>query len=502
MDCYVYNDNLTEEISMNKLEQSQTPLLSRLMEYAQSGVTPFHMPGHKMGKGAPDQWKEFVGKNVLSIDITEVLGTDDLHEPYDVIKEAQILAAQAFGADETYFLVNGTTCGIQAMIMACCAPDDKIAIPRNAHRSIIGGIILSGAYPVYLDPEVDDTLGIALGITVDTVKQVLDDYPDCKAVLLINPTFHGIASSLKDIVDLAHKREVLVLVDEAHGPHLSFHSQLPISAMASGADACAQSSHKLLGSLTQTSLLHVQGAYIDRERLRAMLRLVQSTSPSYILMASLDAARHQMVQEGKAILQRTIDLAERTREEINRIPGLCCMGQEMIKKPSVAALDPTKLLITVKNLGFTGYQADRILREDYQIQMELADVMNILAMITIGDGIEDVQRLVEALRDLANKNIYKKADDNKGYLKLPSTPLLKIMPREAYLRETAFCKLEEARGKISGELVAPYPPGIPVICPGEEISGEIVDYLLEVRASGIHVQGPADVSLQRIKVIE
>lgn len=487
---------------MNRLKQSQTPLLNRIIEYAQSGVTPFHVPGHKMGKGAPEQWKNFVGKNVLSLDITEVSGTDDLHEPHDVIKDAQILAAQAFGADETYFLINGTTCGIQAMIMACCAMGDKIAIPRNAHRSIIGGIILSGAYPIYLEPEVDDTLGIALGITVDTVRQVLDVHPDCKAVLLINPTYHGIASPLKNIVDLAHERGVRVLVDEAHGPHLSFHSQLPTCAMASGADVCAQSSHKLLGSLTQTSLLHVQGEYIDRERLRAMLRLVQSTSPSYILMASLDAARYQMVQQGKKLLQRTIDLAERAREEINKIPGLYCMGQEMINKRGVAAVDPTKLLITVKNLGLTGYQVDRILREDYQIQMELADEMNVLAMITIGDQFQDVQRLVEALSNLANKNIHKTIDNNRKYLKLPSIPLLKIIPREAYFCTTVSCKLEEAKGKISGELVALYPPGIPVICPGEEISGEIIEYLLEVRASGIHVQGPADVSLQMIKVIK
>ena len=310
---------------MYKLDQTQTPLFDALMEYVNNKTIPFHVPGHKKGMGMDNKFKNFVGNNVLSIDVTVFKLVDSLHHPEGPIKKAQELAADAYGADRAFFSINGTSGAIQAMILSVVSHGDKIIIPRNVHKSVTAGIILSGAVPVYIQPEVDRKVGLALGVTPETVEEALKNNPDAKAVLIINPTYYGVAADIKRIADIVHSYDIPLIVDEAHGAHLGFNNRLPMSAISAGADMSGQNTHKI-GSLTQSSLLQVMEKRVDVNKVQQVMNLLQTTSPSYILMASLDVARMQIATKGKELLDRAIDLAEYARREINKIPGLYCFG--------------------------------------------------------------------------------------------------------------------------------------------------------------------------------
>ncbi len=485
-------------------QQQDTPLLSAMRHYVQDQVKPFHTPGHKQGKGMHPELASILGAETLELDLALMYELDDLHEPHSCIKAAQDLAAELYGADHSYFVVNGTTGGIYAMIMAIAGPGDKILVPRNVHRSIIGGIIIAGAVPVFMQPEVDLTLGIAMGVTPDTVASTLQQHPDAKGVVIINPTYYGVAADLQQIIELVHSYRIPVVVDEAHGPHLKFSPRLPIQALDAGADICAQSTHKILGAMTQCSMVHCRNGYIDVPRLKAMLQLVQSTSPNYIMLASLDVARMQMATEGPQLLETAIDLAEWTRHEINTIPGLYCFGSEKLTTPGVYALDPTKLTVTVKGLGLTGAEAERILRSQYKIQAELSDMFNLLFLITIGDTADDVRYLADSLRDLA-KN-YSGTSNFAAMqavgLAYPVIPEPVLSPRSALFGKTRKVRFRESIGQVCAEIVTFYPPGIPLLCPGERISREVADYCLKLQEAGLHISGPEDHTLATIKVVE
>lgn len=488
-----------------RYKQTDTPLLDAMQFYVQDGVIPFHTPGHKQGKGMHSVLEKLIGKDALALDQALIEELDDFHEPYGCIKHAQDLAAELYGADHSFFVINGTTGGIYAMIMATTGPGEKIIVPRNAHRSIIGGIILSGAIPVFMQPEVDNELGLAMGVTPESVAVAVQNHPDAKAVLIINPTYYGVATDIKKIVKIVHEHNMVVLVDEAHGPHLRFSSRLPIQAIDAGADVCAQSSHKIIGALTQCSLVHCQEGRIRIPHLKTMLQLTQSTSPNYIMLASLDVARMQMAVEGATLIEKSIDLANWTRKEINKIPGLYCFGEEKIGNPGVFDLDPTKITVTVKRLGLTGAEAERILRHTYKVQAELSDLYNLLFLITLGDGEYEVRILVEALRDMAAK--YTKDFDfspiedciNVCY---PAPPQGVMSPREALFGNTCMVPFEYSAGKVCAEIVTFYPPGIPLLCPGESITQEIIDYCQLLKAGGMHISGPEDCNLKTIKVVD
>lgn len=486
---------------MEKLDQKKAPLLEALKEYANSGVIPFHMPGHKAGKGIDQELGKWLGQGVLTIDLTEIPGTDDLHRPETIIKEAQDLAAQAFGAQHSFFLVNGTSSGIQAMIMAVCSPGDKIIVPRNVHRSILGGIILAGVWPIYLQPEIEEDWGIALGVTPQRVAQALEDYPEAKGVLLVSPTYYGVVPNLREIVQVVHHYKKPLLVDEAHGPHLSFHSDLPLSSLEAGADICAQGVHKIIGGMTQASIVHVQGNLIDLSRLRNALKILQTTSPSYVLMASLDAARRQMACQGKELLEQTVHLTTKAREKINNLAGFSCLGKEIIGKPGAGGLDWTKLTVNCQKTGLTGWQVEQILREKYKLQPELSAWNHLLFICTGGDREEDLEKLVKALAEISQ--------ERRGQVSLAKEisywgmiPPQQVSPREAFFAEKEIISLERALGRISGEIVAPYPPGIPVLAPGEKINQLALECLLDIREKGLKVQGPEDNSLNTIIVLK
>lgn len=485
---------------MYKLNQNKTPLFSALLEYVNRGIIPFHVPGHKNGMGMEREFKEFLGEHVFKIDVTLLKLVDSLHHPRGVIKEAQELAADAYGSDACFFSIQGTTTAVQTMILSVVGEGEKIIVPRNVHKSVTTGIIMSGAIPVYMNPEFNKRLGIAQGVTPETVAKTLTKHPDAKAVLIINPTYYGVATDIKKITDIVHSYNKPLIVDEAHGPHLGFNEKLPLSAMDAGADMCAQSTHKIIGSLTQSSLLHVKKERIDVRRVQQVLNIIQTTSPSYILMASLDCARKQIALEGKALLDRAIELAEYARKEINSINGLYCFGKEIIGEPGVFAIDPTKITISCRDLGITGYQLENILADKYGILIELSDLYNVLAVGSYGDTRESMDKLIMALKEISSEYINQNSRQ-PDFLDIPAIPESFLTPREAFNSKKTSINLKHSAGRISGEFLMAYPPGIPILCPGEIITKDIIEYTEELKAAGLYVQGTEDTSIENIKVV-
>ena len=440
--------------------QEAMPLFSGLLAYAASRPLQFHIPGHKQGAGMAPEFREFLGSNALSKDLVNVPPVDDLHRPRGMIKEAQALAAEAFGADHTFFSVQGTSGAIMAMILACVRPGEKILIPRNVHRAVMTGIVLSGAVPEFMTPEIATEFGVAHGVSVSTVRRALGEHPDARALLVVNPTYFGVVSDLRAIVEVAHERDVPVLVDEAHGAHLYFHPSLPLSAMAAGADVAATSMHKLGGSLTQSSVLNVRAGLVNPQRIQAVLSMLTTTSTSYLLLASLDAARKQLATRGCEMLDGVIALAEWARDEINAIPGLCCLGRQHVGSLSSSyGYDPTKLFISVKGLGLSGPEVEQLLRVKYRIEIEMSDLYNILALITLADNDSPVKRLGQAVREIAEGVAVRRP--RLVHVRLPDLPRLALTPREAFYRYSEAVLLADSAGRIAAEFVIVYPPGIP-----------------------------------------
>ncbi|KGP72286.1 aminotransferase class I/II-fold pyridoxal phosphate-dependent enzyme [Pontibacillus yanchengensis] len=484
------------------MSQQHTPLFTGLVEHAKRNPVQFHIPGHKKGVGMDKAFREFIGDQALSIDLINISPLDDLHHPHGMIKEAQQLAAEAFGADYTFFSVQGTSGAIMAMIMSVCKPGDKLIVPRNVHKSVTSAIIFSGATPIFIHPELDEQLGISHGITPEAVEKALAVHPDAKGVFVINPTYFGIAADLKKIVSIAHEYAVPVLVDEAHGVHIHFHNQLPLSAMQAGADMAATSVHKLGGSLTQSSVLNMREGLVSHERVQSVLSMLTTTSTSYILLASLDVARKHLATKGKELMDQTLQLAERTRSLINEIPSLFCVGGEIIGSKATFDYDPTKLIISVKQLGITGYDVEVWLREHYNIEVELSDLYNILCIITPGDTEAETKFLIDALHALSENFQHKNQTDTPIPVKVPDIPLLALSPRDAFYADTETLPLVEAAGRISAEFVMVYPPGIPIFLPGEIITQDNIHYIHENLDAGLPVQGPEDETLTLIQVIK
>lgn len=493
------------------MNQNKTPYFQALLDYVDAGVIPFHTPGHIQGNGMDLAFREFVGDNLCAIDLTPMPGIDDLLQPTESIKEAQELAAEAWGADNTFFLINGSTSGNQCMMMAAVNPGEKIAVPRNSHKSMLGGLVMSGAEPVYMRPEVDAELRMDHCITPETVEATLREHPEVVAVYLVSPTYYGVAADLQTIARITHEAGKVLLVDEAWGPHFHFHAALPVSATAAGADLCINSTHKMLSAFSQCAMLHQNGPRVRVDRLKAVLKMFLSTSPNLPMVASLDVARKQMATEGAALLSRAIELAQDARARLNEIPGIYCFGEELQGRPGIFDLDPTKVTVTVKGLGYTGYEASEILRRRYNIQVELADLFNVVALFTIGTTRDAAERFVVAFEELARggRDLDMFAPSGileqrlkRGTFHLPAVPPMRMRPREAFLADTEFVKFRESKGRICAETITPYPPGIPVIAPGEELTTDIIDYLrLELKA-GVRIQGPYDDKLRTIRVVK
>ncbi len=482
---------------MAGLSQEKAPILDALNRYKSMRVVPFDVPGHKRGKGNKEL-TEFLGEDCLTVDVNSMKPLDNLCHPVSVIKEAEELAAEAFGAHHAFFMVNGTTSAVQSMVMSVCKQGDKIIMPRNVHRSAINALILSGAIPVYVNPGVNKELGISLGMSLSDVEHAILENPDAKAVLINNPTYYGICSNLRAITDLAHKHNMFVLVDEAHGTQFYFGDNLPPSAMSVGADMASISMHKSGGSLTQSSLLLINKT-MSEGYVRQIINLTQTTSGSYLLLSSLDISRRNLALRGKDIFRKVSDMAEYARCEINKIGGYYAFSRELINGDTIYDFDVTKLSVHTLEIGLAGIEVYDILRDEYDIQIEFGDIGNFLAYISIGDKKMNLERLVSSLSEIKRRYMKNKSGMlNHEYI----NPQVILAPQEAFYSEKESLPLENSADRVCSEFVMCYPPGIPILAPGEKITTEILDYIKYAKQKGCFLTGTEDSNTERINVLK
>ncbi len=476
--------------------QREAPIMEALNRLREARIVPFDVPGHKRGRGNKEL-TEFLGQQCLSVDVNSMKMLDNLCHPVSVIAQAEQLAADAFHAKHAFFMVNGTTSAVQSMVMAACKRGEKIIMPRNVHRSAINALILSGAIPVYVNPGVDQRLGIPLGMSVSDVVKAMDENPDAKAVLVNNPTYYGICSNLREIVRLAHDRGMLVLADEAHGTHFYFGENMPVSAMDAGADMASVSMHKSGGSLTQSSFLLVNNQ-VSPGYVRQIINLTQTTSGSYLLMSSLDISRRNLALHGKSIFRTVCDMAQYTREEINRIGGYYAYSRELVNGDDIFDFDITKLSVYTLDIGLAGIEVYDILRDEFDIQIEFGDIGNILAYISVGDRRLDLERLCSALSEIKRRF----SKDRTGMFDHEYiNPQVRMTPQQAFYGEKRSLPIRESTGQVCSEFVMCYPPGIPILAPGEYITQEILDYILYAKEKGCFMTGTEDPTIEHINVL-
>ena len=481
---------------MNLIDQYSAPIYEALEAFRKQRIVPFDVPGHKRGRGNPEL-VELLGERCLSLDVNSMKPLDNLGHPTSVILRAEELTADAFEASHAFLMVNGTTSSVQAMILSVCRAGDKIILPRNVHKSVINALILCGAVPVYVPVRVNERIGIALGMDPQCLLETIKENPDATAVFVNNPTYYGICSDLVTIAKITHENGMKLLVDEAHGTHLYFGEELPISGIKAGADMTAVSMHKSGGSLTQSSIL-LCGEGMDPEYVRRIINLSQTTSASYLLLSSLDISRRNLALRGRESFDRVRRMACYAREEINETDGFYAYGKELIDGVDVFDFDETKLSVFTGDLGLTGIEVYDLLRDEYDIQIEFGDMGNILAYISIGDRQQDIERLVGALNDICCE--YRK-DSRHIATGDFIQPRMMISPREAFYSDTRAVPVEESSGLISAEMVMCYPPGIPILTPGELINDEIVSYIVNAREKGCSLQGTMDPDVEKICVV-
>jgi arginine/lysine/ornithine decarboxylase len=456
--------------------------------------------------GASQQLIDVLGHLALSADLSEIPGLDNLFAPEGPIKAAQILAATAFGAEETWFLANGSTSGIEAAILAICGPGDLILVPRNVHQSVLSGLVLSGAAPIYLNPTYSADWGLVVGVTAAAIETALATYPNIKAVVVVSPTYEGICSDIAAIAALVHRHDVVLLVDEAHGPHLHFHPGLPQDALAAGADLVVQSTHKVLSALTQAAMVHVQGKRINRYRLGRALAMTQSSSPNYLLLASLDAARQQMAVAGEALLSRVLDEVAAVRSRCQNLSPLRPLrAADVAAIPGHFSVDPTRLTVDVSPLGITGFTADGYLHQQHQVTVELPTLTYLTSIFSIGNTAADGEQFTAALRALVDQADILEPFTHKRFAK-PMQPLSDLSqppmsPRDAFFAPQWTVPITFAAGQLSATALCPYPPGIPVVLPGEVITAAAIAHLQAVHQAGGVITGAADPTLATLQIV-
>ncbi|WP_297964106.1 aminotransferase class I/II-fold pyridoxal phosphate-dependent enzyme [uncultured Anaerovibrio sp.] len=481
---------------MKYYSQDRAPVLEALEKMKRARLVPFDVPGHKRGRGNPEL-TEFLGEQCMSVDVNSMKMLDNLCHPVSVIKEAEDLAADAFGAAHAFFMVGGTTSAVQAMVMTACKRGDKIIIPRNVHRSAINAMILCGAVPVYVNPQMDSMLGISLGMRVAEVEQAIRENPDAKAVFVNNPTYYGICSDIRSIASMAHDHGMLLLADEAHGSHLYFSDKLPVAAMHAGADMAAISMHKSGGSLTQSSMLLI-GDRVPEGYVHQIINLTQTTSASYLLLVSLDVSRRNMALRGREMIDKIIDQVEYARDEINAIGDYYAYSRELINGDSIFDFDITKLSVYTRSIGLAGIEVYDLLRDEYDIQTEFGDIANLLAYVSVGDRLKDIERLVAALAEIRRN--YRQT----GRMMLKAeyiNPQVVCGPQEAFYADKESLPIDETVGRVCSEFVMCYPPGIPILAPGERITEEILQYIRYAKKKGCSMTGPEDMSIKFLNVI-
>ncbi len=486
-------------------DQRDTPYLDAVAAYRRRGYTPFHTPGHKLGRGAPSKLRGLVGETCLAADLAMAGAVEDTRESTGLIHLAEEYAAEAWGAERCHFLVNGSTSGVHALVLTLAGPGDTVIVPRNAHKSMLAALIYSGATPVYLEPAIDPVWGIPLNVEVARAAKALRSHPEAKALFVTSPTYNGLCADLRDLAEVVHAAGIPFVVDQAWGPHLRFCPELPVDALSAGADACVVSTHKLISGITQSAVLLARGRRLNLARLEGMVKMTQSTSPQVLMYASIDAARQQMATHGAELWRAALANAEWARTRINGIPGLRCLGHEVLEAAGVAEFDPTRLTVSALDLGHSGTELETILRDDYAIAVEAADPLAIILNVTFGDSRADVRALVDALEHYAMRfaDAPGRREAAARWLRLrpPAFTRQALSPREAFFAPSVALPLADCAGRVSAEIVTPYPPGIPVLGPGEEIGAETVAYLGEAAAVQLKVHGPENLSLRTLRVV-
>ena len=478
------------------MNQYRAPIYEALERFREMRVVPFDVPGHKHGRGNPEL-TAFLGERCVGVDVHSMKPLDNLCHPISVIREAEDLAADAFGAAHAFLMVGGTTSSVQSMVLSSCKRGDEIILPRNVHRSVINALVLCGAVPVYVNPEVEGRLGISLGMRREQVEKAIKEHPNAVAVLVNNPTYYGICSDLREIVKMAHAAGMLCLADEAHGTHFYFGENMPVSAMAAGADMAAVSMHKSGGSLTQSSLLLI-GPNVSQGHVRQIINLTQTTSGSYLLMSSLDISRRNLALKGRDVFRRVTQMAVYARDEVNAVGGYYAFGKELVDGNAVFDFDATKLSIHTREIGLAGIEVYDILRDEYDIQIEFGDLGNILAYLSIGDRFQEIERLVSALAEIRRR--YQR--DSSGLMGQEYIdPVVVATPQEAFYAEKKSVPIGESEGLVCSEFVMCYPPGIPVIAPGERITRDVLDYIAYAKDKGCSLTGPEDPEIKQINVL-
>ena len=482
---------------MDLKRQASAPLYEAIEKFRKKRIVPYDVPRHNRGRGNPEL-VDLLGERCVGIDVNSMKPLDNLCHPVSVIKEAEELTAEAFGAEHAFFMVGGTTQAVQNMVLSVCKAGDEIIVPRNVHKSVINALILCGAIPVYLNTEINAKLGIVLGVTVQQVEKTIQEHPNAVAVLVNNPTYYGICSDIKGICDIAHSYGLKVLADEAHGTHLYFGDNLPMNSMKAGADLAAISMHKSGGSLTQSSILLTNNG-MNADYVQTIINITQTTSASYLLMTSLDISRRNLALRGEESFAKVAQMSEYARQEINSIGGYYAYGRDLVNGTSIYDYDVTKLSIYTLDIGLAGIEVYDLLRDEYDIQIEFGDICNILAYISIGDRIQDIERLVGALEDI--KRLYSK--DKTGLLSGEYiNPKVAVSPQEAFYSQKKSVRIMDAVGAVSGEFVMCYPPGIPILAPGELITKEIAQYIVYAKEKGCSMQGTEDPAVEYLKVLE
>ncbi len=486
-----------------RLDHTRAPFIEAVRAYRDQKMTPFSTPGHKQGLGMDPELIELYGVDAFASDIPVSGGADGIHFDLDTWLLAERLGADAWHADRTFYLVNGSSTGNLAFLTAHLRPGDEVIVARDIHKSMLVALIQCGARPVYLAPALHPDLDIGLGITAAQVDEALRAHPDARMVILVSPSYCGVPSDLDAIAAVAHARQVPVYVDEAWGPHFHFHPALPKSAMDSGVDGAVASTHKVLGAFTQSAVLHISGPHVDSGRVATTVGMAQTSSPATFILATIDGCRRQMALQGRALLETAIDLAGDARTRLQHIPGVSVLDAETLGVPTY---DLTKLVIDVHGLGLTGFQIEHELRYRYQIGPEMSDLTSVICLVTIGDTRASIDKLVGAFESIARAHRAKRTANGGAPMRSSGAviaPGLQAMsPREAFFSRQRAIPLDQAAGEISAELVIPYPPGIPVLAPGDVITVEKLDYLQFGAASGMYISGSTDPHLRTIRVVD
>ncbi|XP_024528594.1 uncharacterized protein LOC112345639 [Selaginella moellendorffii] len=498
------------------LPSSSAPLLEALKRTGEERVAAFHFPGHGRGSSAPSSISKLLGAQPFQFDLPELPGLDNLHSPQEAIAEAQQMAAELFGAGYSWFLVNGSTCGIQAAVMSCCKPGDVLILPRNAHVSAFSAMVLAGAMPHYVLPCYDELWEISHGVSAESIELAILDLQKRKdvrigAVLIVSPTYFGVCSPVEEIAKVCHEHGIPIIVDEAHGAHFKFHSRFPATALEQGADVVVQSTHKVLSSLTQSGMLHLARGceIVKHERISKCLRTLQSSSPSYLLLASLDAARDQMscaASDDHPLFDTALELASTARRRLKQIPQVLVLDRENVSLAAKAdtIFDELRITIGLWELGVTGTFADDFLCDKCKVVAELPLLNSITFAMGTGTSSSDTEKLIEGFQELLSSS--RLTIDSYSRPGVPDCYKIGwkalVSPREAFFAETYCCKADEAVGLASAELVCPYPPGISVLFPGELVSQEALAYLKQAHASGITISGASDPTLSTLHVLK